>query len=409
VNPVGRTFLPRIDGLPTTYWYLWAGMLVNRMGAFVVPFLTLYLTQSRAFSPAEAGFVVSLWGAGSLMAGPVGGFLADRRGRRFSMLLALTAGAASMLALGFARTTGEIMTATFALGFFGEMYRPGVVAAIGDVVRPEDRTRAFGFLYWAINLGFSIAPVVASFMVSRSFLFLFVADAASTLIFAAIVWARVPETRPLTPIGEPREILLGARWTAPYTDGVFLVFVLISFVGAVVFAQHLVGLPLDMAAHGIDAARYGLLVCVNGLLIVIVQPIAAQWLDRFPKNRVLASGALLVGVGFGLTALASTPAQYVGSIVVWSLGEIALLPVASTVITDLAPPSLRGSYQGVYQLAWGAAFSVAPTLGGGVIARLGAPTLWAGCFIAGLLVALGHLAVGPANRRRARDLQRLAA
>jgi MFS family permease len=380
-------------------------MLVNRIGAFVVPFLTLYLTQSKKFSPAEAGFVVSLWGAGSLMAGPVGGFLADRWGRRRTLLTSLIAGAFAMLAVGLARSTSEIMMATFALGFFGEMYRPPVVAAIGDVVRPEDRTRAFGFLYWAINLGFSIAPVVASLMVARSFLLLFFADAATTLVFAAIVFARVPETRPTTPV--PRDLFYGARWIAPYTDGVFLAFVLISFVGALVFAQHLVGLPLDMAAHGIDAKHYGLLVCVNGLLIVLVQPAATQRLDQFRKYRVLAVGALLVGLGFGLTAIASTPAQYVGTIIVWSLGEIALLPVASTVVTDIAPPSLRGSYQGAYQLAWGAAFSIAPTLGGGVIARFGAPTLWVGCFMAGVLVAIGHLAIGPANRRR--ELERLAA
>ena len=118
-------------------------------------------------------------------------------------------------------------------------------------------------------------------------------------------------------------------------------------------------------------------------------------------HRVLAGGALLIGIGFGLTALAQTPeAGYVGSIVVWSLGEIAFLPLAAVVVTNLAPPELRGSYQGVYQLAWGAAFAVAPSLSGAIFARFGSATLWGACFVTGLVVAAGHLALGPARRRR---------
>ena len=122
------------------------------------------------------------------------------------------------------------------------------------------------------------------------------------------------------------------------------------------------------------------------------------------KNRVLAAGALLIGLGFGATGLAHTPLQYVGSIVLWSLGEIALLPVAAAVITDLAPPSLRGSYQGAYQLAWGAAFMIAPSLTGLVITRFGMSVLWAGCFVAGIAVSIGHFALNSARKRRMQEL-----
>jgi MFS family permease len=390
-------WLPRLDGLPRAYWFLWAGALVNRLGAFIVPFLSIYLTQQLGLSPVEAGMVVSVWGAGGLGAGPVGGLVSDRFGRRRALILSLSMGAIAMLTLGLARSIPHIIAATFALGFFGEMYRPSVSAAIGDLVPPGDRTRAYGFLYWAINLGFAVAPVVASLMVGRGFTLLFVADAATTLVFALIVWARVPETRHHA---DSDEQLLGGRWAAPYTDGVFVVFLLISFAAAMVFVQHLVGLPLDMAAHGIDAAHYGRIICINGILIVLVQPWAAVFLERFDKSRVLACGALLVGIGFGLTGLARAPGGYALSIAVWSLGEIALLPIATAVLIELAPSSLRASYQGGYQLVWGAAFLFAPGLSGAVISRFGAPALWAGCFVTGVLVSLGHLALGPARRRR---------
>jgi dipeptide/tripeptide permease len=188
-------------------------------------------------------------------------------------------------------------------------------------------------------------------------------------------------------------------WTAPYTDGIFLVFMGLSFLIAMVFVQHLVGLPLDMAAHGIDAAHYGRLICINGILIILVQPPASTWLERFNLSHVIAAGAVLVGIGFGLTGLARAPGGYALSIAVWSLGEIALLPIAVAIITEIAPPSLRGSYQGAYQLMWGAAFFIAPGLSGAVIARFGAPALWTGCFVTGVVVALGHLSLGAARQR----------
>src|ERR1700737_861515 len=98
-----RTLFPSVRGLPQVYWHLWTGMLVNKLGAFVVPFLALYLTQERGFSVERAGMVVSLYGLGSLCAGPLGGFLADRIGRRFTLVFGLCASAAAMMHVCFAR------------------------------------------------------------------------------------------------------------------------------------------------------------------------------------------------------------------------------------------------------------------------------------------------------------------
>ncbi|PSR26656.1 MAG: MFS transporter, partial [Sulfobacillus benefaciens] len=70
------------NGLPTSYWFIWSGTLVNQLGMFVAPFFMIYLTQVRGFSVVHAAMSVSLVGIGTLVAAPVGGILADRRGRR---------------------------------------------------------------------------------------------------------------------------------------------------------------------------------------------------------------------------------------------------------------------------------------------------------------------------------------
>lgn len=124
------------ENLPRTYWVLWTGSLVNRLGSFVPPFLALYLTRERGFTVEQAGLVVSLYGLGVVLAGPLGGTLADRLGRRITLAGGLWAGSGAMLLLGFSHSPAHIAAAAFLLGLLGEMYRPAVSAvAVGTALR----------------------------------------------------------------------------------------------------------------------------------------------------------------------------------------------------------------------------------------------------------------------------------
>ena len=131
-------------GLPRTYWVLWVGMFINRAGCFVLPFLAVYLTQGRGFSPATAGAIASLYGAGSAVASALGGYLADYVGRRATMAGALLLGGLGMIALGFAHPLWLIAPATFLVALLGECYRPAMLAAISDLVPPETCFKAVG-------------------------------------------------------------------------------------------------------------------------------------------------------------------------------------------------------------------------------------------------------------------------
>ncbi len=389
-------------GLPATYWWLWTGMLVNRIGGFVVGFLGLYLTERRGLSVAQAGLYVSLYGLGSVVAGPVSGILSDRFGRRAVLLGGLVLGGLGTMCLGFAERHAALAGLALAVGFVGELYRPAVQAAIADVVLPSDRPRAYGLLYWAVNLGFSVGFALGGLLATVSYAALFVGDGATTLAFAAIVWRRVPETRPAHLRHEPASrVLAGA--VAPLRDGVYRSFLGLHFVLVLVFFQFQLALPLDMRAHGISAAGYGALLAMNGVVIVLLQPVAARVLVRHDRSRVMSAAAALTGIGFGLNAVARTVPAYAGAIVFWTLGEIANHPVASALVADLAPPELRGRYQGAFALAWACAALVAPATGAAVLGRLGPGALWGGCLALGMAVAFGQLAAGPARRRRLRD------
>ena len=388
-------------GLPRPFWVLWSGLLVNRAGSFVVTFLAIYLTQARGFSPAQAGIVAALYGAGAAVASPLGGFLADHVGRRATMIAALALGGIGMIALGFARDIAVIGLTCFLVAMVGESYRPAMQAAVADLVPPADRVRAFGLVYWVINLGFSIGLTLGGALATVSFTWLFVGDGITSLAFACFVWRGVPETRPAHADGgkRPRPPGLVRGFLAPYRDRPFALFVLLSALVLLVFMQHFTALPLDMAAHGLGPATLGVVLGLNGILIVILQPFVAPFLSRFNRSHVIACGASLVGLGFGLNALADGAGLFALGVTVWTLGEIAVLPVANAVVADIALPDMRGRYQGAYGLTFGLASFAAPLIGTAVLQRRGAPALWAGCLVLGLVVAAGHLLLAPALTR----------
>jgi MFS family permease len=371
------------------------GVLVNRLGTFVFPLLAMYLTQRRGFSDRQVGLTLALYGVGGALGSQGGGVIADRLGRRGAMLLGLCSGAIAMLALGFASTPALVVVCTFALGLVNDSHRPAMQAMVADLVPPEDRGRAYGLIYWVLNLAFSVAVTLAGYLAKVSYLLLFVCDAIGTLAYASLVFVFLRETRPESASERPK---LGAL-LMPLRDGAFLAFWILTVVTASVFMQCMVTLPLAMKHDGLSPAAFGRSLAVNGVLIVFVQPWAAPLLARVHRSAVLACGAALIGVGFGLTAFAHSPQAYALTVAVWSLGEIAVLPISSAVVADLAPPALRGTYQGAYNLAWAFSWIFGPIAGTEVLARLGAG-FWGVCLAVSLMVSAGHLVL---LRRAARS------
>jgi MFS family permease len=389
-------FRREFDALPRVYWIVWLGTLVNKMGGVVIPFLTLYLTRQRGYSEPEAGLVLSMYGGGAVVASLGGGVLADRVGRRFTLLLSLFGGAAAILAIGFSDTLPTIAASTFAMGALAEMYRPAVAAMITDIVPVAQRAKAFAHLYWVVNLGFALAASLGGFATGLGYFALFVIDAITMAAYGLIVFFAVPESRPAVHASRQPTISL-----APVLrDGMFMVVVLLAFGVAIVMWQNGSSAPIDMQHHGVSDREYGLLFAINGLLIVFLQPWLTARLRNRSRTAVLAGSALLFGLGMGLYGFVGSPLGYAVAIIVWSVGEIAHIPTVQTVVADLAPADKRGRFQGVYNMAWAGASLAGPLVGGAMLAGPGSRALWLSCFALLALVAVGHGLAGKARHTR---------
>ena len=389
--------------LPPTFWFLWFGTVINRLGGFAVPFLMLYLTGRLGISPGTAALMVSVLGAGSFISQLTGGELADRLGRRPVMMLSFFVSPLAMLALGIVREPLLLVAAMFALGFFMDLYRPAVSAAVIDLVPADKRTRAFGYIYWAINFGAALAPIAAGLLANVDFFLLFVGDAITTAVFGVIVLARVPETQSLE-VATAARIRTTSRAGQALRDPMLMLFVLLSLFVGIIYSQGQVTLPVDMAANGLLPSDYGLAIAVNGALIVLITLQISKMAEGWPRYGGMAVAALLLGVGFGMTELADALPFFALTVAVWTIGEVVGAAIAPVIVSEMSPPGLRGLYQGIWGSSWGLAFFIGPALGGFVYEQFGSAVLWGGMLVLGALCSVGYLALSIPARRRAEAL-----
>ena len=318
-------------GLPRVFWTLWSAILVNRIGAFGMLFLPLYLSQGRGVSLTVAGLVTAGYGVGGAAGSLIGGVLADTWGRRATMVTSASIAAVLMLALGFASPLWMIAALTVLMGIFHSMPGSATVAAIIDVVPSEARSRAFNLQYWAFNLGMAVAATVAGIVAEGGFLLLFVADAAMTAATAVILFVAVPETlsmrmarparpwstrpwpprpwgsRPHPQPGTPTRAEGGL--STALTDPIFMAFVGLTFVQALMVSQSSI-LQLAMDGDGLPPTAYGVVAAMPGVLIVLGQLFVPRLIAGRVKGRVLALAFAFSGLSYLALTFANAFAAY---------------------------------------------------------------------------------------------------
>ena len=364
----------------------------------------------RGLSLATTGAVLAMSGAGSIVAQLGSGVLSDRIGRRAMLTFGMLANAAALVALGYSRGLAAIVVATLIFGMTIDLYRPASAALIADLVPPANRPRAYGLLFWAVNLGFSIAMVLGGTLARSGFVWLFWADAGTCAVAGVMAWLWLPRDRPRRdrpavpqpgpgPVGTSRPRHRPGRPAGFLRDPVMLAYLALTLCYTFVYLQAYTTLPLAMRLQGLSPQEYGLAMAVNGIVIVALQPWVSGWLGRHDHCAVLAVGFVVVGLGFGLTALAGSVLAYAATVVVWTLGEIITAGLGAAIVADLAPPSMRGRYSGAYGAVWSTAYLLGP-LGGTRLLALSPAVLWLTCGLLATASATGLLVLAPAIRRR---------
>jgi MFS family permease len=392
-------------------WIVCLGILVNRAGNFLPVFIVLYLT-SRNYSPGAAGLVLGAAGLGNVLGNTIGGYLADRLGRRWTIVLSAIATAGLTAAIPLLTTLPLIIAVIGLVGVASQIYRPAAAALLVDCVTTnQQRLAAFAVFRFAMNIGAAAGGAVGGLLAASSYTALFLGNALACLLFGAIAAALLRDV-PRGHTGEEQADDRGSTATQQrvgyrhaLADRRLLRFLLMTLVAEFVYIQSTVGLPLHVAAVGLTAASFGLLIGLNGLLVLMLElPITGAVARRRPEY-VLAIGNLLTGTGLALTGFATDMIWLSATVLMWTLGEMMYSSMANAYMSGLAPPSMVGRYQGLY----GAVFTMGTGVGaaiGGVIYATSPWALWALVGVAGLVSAQLCL---PSRRSGATDAGQLGA
>jgi MFS family permease len=384
--------------IPRQVRILVAARAVNQLGAFSLAFLTVMLCRVLGAGLATAGAVSALFGLATIPSRLLGGRLADRVGRRRTILIGLTACAAAQLCIAAAPDLAVAAAGAVLLGLAFELYEPPSQAMIADATQPSQRTHAYALLTIALGIGNLGAGLIADAVGRSGLRWLFVVDAASCLACALIVRLALPADRPRRASGlaaaRSGEIRDAAAARSPWRDPALLAMTAAGTMFALVYMLILIALPLSLLARGMNPASAGLVMATATLTLVVTRP--ALRIPLFAR----VSGPVACGTGFALMAAglagyaaAHSLAGLLVPTVIWSVGNLLLSGRAFAVVTALAPPGAAARYLAVYGLSWGIATVAAPLVAAQVIGSFGPAALWSGCAVLCAAMSVGQPAL----------------
>lgn len=402
------------------------GDLVSSFGfSLVFPFLTIYLTAELGASATQAGLVLGLYSVVSIGSNALGGWLADRVGRKPVMTVSITLTAFVIAAMGLVHELAWVAVLTMVLGLVDPPFVPAARAAVADVVPSERRPRAYGLLGMAASVGWIVGPSVGAGLSGIGYGVLFVAAGAIIGCYTVILVVGLRETRPVGGTREDRPVEVASTVADDQDDAragsrapdvgreieprpaprafdarrIFAAFLVLAM--AFHGAQFLWVAVLPIYAYadlGVSTTTWGVLFALNGILILAFQLRVTSSAERRSRPRFMAVGALFSGLGYLVVAAISGEAIVLAflaaTIVLVTVGEMFFFPVEPSFVSDLSPLSLRGRYQGLLGAAAGLGTAVAPVVGGMVLDTAPGPLLWLGAAGACGIIAAGLWRLG---------------
>ena len=356
----------------------------------VLPFMALYAVQVLKVTVAEAGLILASYGIGALVSAPFAGKLSDRIGAVNLMRISLISSGLFLFAYSFVTSFITFMALALIWAVIAESYRPASMSFISNAVLAERRKTAFALNRLAINLGMSIGPVIGGILSTINFSLLFYFDGLTSvaagiyLIFSGIKQQGITEPsieNKLSdePSNKKRSIVSNKK---------FLYYMIAIIPIQIVFFQHIGALPLFVVEQlGFSKSTFGFLMAINTVMIILIEVPLNDAMSLWPDWKSLTLGAILTGIGFGITIFAFNTYILIFSIVLWTFGEMIFFPSAGNYVAEISPENMRGEYMGYFQMTFSFSFMIGPLLGTIIYGDLGATVLWTGMFLLGMLTA----------------------
>ncbi|MBL7718879.1 MAG: MFS transporter [Flavipsychrobacter sp.] len=377
------------SGLSPAAWWLSLVMLINRSGTMVIPFMSLYLTQSLGYTMKHAGIVMSLFGVGAICGGYLGGKLADRFGFYTIQLAALAGGGILFMFLGQMRSFELICLFTFLLSLVNDAFRPANAMAIAHYSNEENRTRSFSLNRLSINLGWAAGGSLGGFIASKNYELLFWVDGC-TNVGAALLLLLVLSPRRNAHTPKKHERIVRDKTQSVYKDKHYMIFIALTVLFAYCFFQLFTTQPVFFKKNlGLSEEFIGFTMALNGVLIGLFEMVVVHSIEgKRDMLSYMAFGTFVIALSFLIfNVLPGAAVLALLAMVLCTVGEIFAMPFMNTFWISRSNDNNRGQYAALLTISWSIAQVLGPGTGSLIADEYGFHALW--WLVSGLLVVCG--------------------
>jgi MFS family permease len=374
-------------GISKHMWILATAMFINRCGSMVLLFMSVYLTKHMHLTIPQAGVVMAMFGAGSLVGAFAGGKLVDKLGYYPIMIVSLLLSGIMLLILGYMQSYLLIAVFTFLVTATGDAFRPANAASISHYSSKEHYPRSIALNRLAMNLGFTIGPVLGGLLASVNYHFLFWADGLTCISAALFIYVVLPkpsqikeQTDTVHTNQEPETAppAGGVNYDSPYQDHFYLGFIVCTTLYATAFFQFFTSLPLYYKnVYHLPEKHIGWLMAFNGFGVVLIEMFLIYYIQqKWTQFKFISLGIVLLAAGFLILIPLHGITILILSMFLITLSEMFAMPFMSTYAMTRAPKISMGQYMALYSMGWSTAQILAPVIGTTIIDRYGFDILW---------------------------------
>jgi len=371
---------------PDAFKVLVLATFIDRLGAFILfPFYSLYITEHFGVGMIEVGILFSIFSAGNIFGSTIGGALADKYGRRSMILLGLVVSGISNISMGLVNDLYVFYILAIFLGLVGNFGGPARQAMVADLLPKEQQAEGYGILRVAFNLSAVIGPILGGFIVTQSYMLLFILDAVCSIITAIIVYLIIPETKPQKLDNEPEDTMVKTivGYKEVLKDRAFVLFLSVSAITVLVYMQMNSTLSVFLRdVHGFPEQGFGWLLSMNAIIVVFFQFWITKKISKFAPMKMMAFGALFLMIGFSMYGFISEPYLFFIAMAIITVGEMIVFPIGQVAVASFAPEDKRGRYMAVYGFQWAIPNLFGVLVAGLVMEFIGPNWVW---YFAGIL------------------------